>query len=322
MEYKMDIQTQEKELRDDPLFDLMRANRPQPPRKSRARVRRTLDRIETPPLMRLGAVARRAPVAFAAACLALVLLVSGTAYAVAGWIHRDDYRPGDYLDTPPEQRTEASAIPEVEQVVQGAAPRSEGCQIVMLPEMSDGTALDEWRVKMGQPKYSEEDWAWVRDIRPEVQEVLYDGTTLAYTIRLNTDHALAFRYWEEPDPSPQMLEPREEDLRYADTQQWVKTVTGSSDIVRESWDEGGITLLTEHSLNGPLEGSGRVSFISAINIQDLNVDDMNHIGCLAMIRFTFSFDLDGALAATREDTRRLERRLSGSAVLTMDYDTM
>ena len=78
MEFKMDIQTQEKELRDDPLFDLMRANRPQPPRESRARVRRTLDRIETPPLMRLGAFARRAPVAFAAACLALVLLLSFT----------------------------------------------------------------------------------------------------------------------------------------------------------------------------------------------------------------------------------------------------
>ena len=35
-----------------------------------------------------------------------------------------------------------------------------------------------------------------------------------------------------------------------------------------------------------------------------------------------SFDLDGALAATNADTRTAQRPLSGSAVLTMDYDTM
>ena len=321
MEYKEDILAQERELRDDPLFDLLRENRPQPSRKSRARVRRTLDRIETPPFGRLAAFARRSPVAFAAGCLAVVLLLSGTAYAISSWVHRNDYRPGDYLDTPPEQRTEASAIPEVEQVVQGAAPRSEGCEVAMIPEMSDGAALDEWRVKMGQPKYSEADWAWVRAIRPEIQEVLYDGTTLAYTIRLNPDHALAFRYWEEPEP-PQVLEPWEEELRYADTRQLVKTVNRSSGIVQESWDEGGITLHTEHSLNGPLEGSGRISLISVISIQDLNVDDMAHIGCLAMLRFTFSFDVDGALAATNADTATCERRLSGSAVLTLDGEAM
>ena len=143
MEYKEDMLTQEQELRDEPLFDLLRGNRPQPPRESRAQVRRTLDRIETPFFARLGAFARRAPVAFAAACLAVALLLSGTAYAVASWIHRDDYKPGDYLDTPPEQRAEASAIPEVEQVVQNAAPKSEGVRVVMLPEMADADTLDQ-----------------------------------------------------------------------------------------------------------------------------------------------------------------------------------
>ena len=163
-----DIMKMEQELRDDPLFELMRDNRPQPPRESREQVRRTLDRIEMPPLSRLGTFARRSPVAFAAACLAVVLLLSGTAYAVAGWLHREGYVPGDYLDTPPEQRTEASAIPEVEQVVQNAAPKSESVRVVMLPEMEDADTLNGWRVKLGQSEYSEADWAWVRDIRPEI----------------------------------------------------------------------------------------------------------------------------------------------------------
>ena len=111
MEYK-DIATQEQELRADPLYDLLRENRPQPPRESRERVRRTLDRIETPPLAWVGTFARRAPVGFAAACIALVLLLSGTVYAISSWIGREDYKPGDYITTPADQRTEASAVPE------------------------------------------------------------------------------------------------------------------------------------------------------------------------------------------------------------------
>ena len=86
MEYKNDILEQEKELRNDPLAALLRENRPQPSRKVQMQVRRTLDRIETPPLARLGAFARRTPVGFAAACLVVLLLLSGTVYAISSWI--------------------------------------------------------------------------------------------------------------------------------------------------------------------------------------------------------------------------------------------
>ena len=314
-----DIKRMEQELRDDPLFDLVRDNRPQPTRESRERVRRTLDRIETSPLARLGVFARRTPVGFAAACVAIVLLVTGTAYAVAGWLHRDDYKPGDYLDTPPEQRTEASAIPEVEQVVQNAAPKSEGVRVVMLPEMADADTLDQWRVKMGQPKYDEAAWAWVRDIRPEIQEVLYDGTTFAYTIRLNTDHAAAFSQENHGD---QWLDACVEQTLYTSTGEEIATVTGETGLQEETLTENGITLHSEYSLDGPLVGSGRVSFTAEISVQDVNVDDMAHVGLLGTIYYTFSFDVDGALAATNANTKITERRLSGNAVLTMDYDTM
>ena len=317
MEYKEDMLTQEQELRDEPLFDLLRDNRPQPPRESLAQVRQTLDRIETPFFARLGAFARRAPVAFAAACLAVALLLSGTAYAVAGWLHQGDYRPGDYLDTPPEQRTEASAIPEVEQVVQNAAPKSEGVRVVMLPEMADADTLDQWRVKKGQPKYDEADWAWVREIRPEIQEVLYDGTTFAYTIRLNTGHAAAFSQEQHGD---QWLDAFTEQTMYTDTGERIATVNSETGLMEETLAADGIVLHSEYNLNGPLIGSGRISFTAEISVMDVNVDDMAHIGLLGTIYYTFSFDLDGALRATNADTAAHERPLSGSAVLTMDFD--
>ena len=310
-----DIKKQEQELRDDPLYALLHEHRPQPSRESRARVRRTLDRIETPPLARLGAFARRAPVAFAAACLVVLLLLSGTVYAISSWIARADYQPGDYITTPADQRTAASAVPEIEQVVRGAAPRSEGCTVVMLPEMSDAYALNQWRVKMGQKAYDEADWAWVREIRPEVQEVLYDGTAFAYTIRLNTDHAAAFSQEQHGD---QWLEALVEQTLYADMGRQIGTVTGETGLLEESRDEGGVTLYNKTSLSEPLQGSGRVSFTAGITIQDLNVDDMAHIGQLGAIYYTFSFDLDEALKAANADTRTAERRLSGQAVLTQE----
>ncbi len=312
-----DILEQERELRNDPLYALLRDDRPQPPRESRERVRRTLDRIERPPFARLGAFARRAPVAFAAACMALALLLSGTVYAIGSWIGREDYKPGDYITTPADQRTEASAVPEIEQVVQGAAPRSEGCRFVLLPEMSDAEDLNGWRVKMGQNKYDEADWAWVREIRPEIQEVLYDGTAFAYTIRLNTDHAAAFSREHHGD---QWLDALVEQTLYTSTGEEIATVTGETGLQEETLTENGITLHSEYSLDGPLVGSGRVSFTAEISVQDVNVDDMAHVGLLGTIYYTFSFDVDGALAATNASTAAHERPLSGSAVLTMDFD--
>ena len=314
MEYK-DIATQEQELRADPLYDLLREHRPQPPRESRAQVRRTLDRIETPPFAWVGTFARRAPVGFAAACIALVLLLSGTVYAISSWIGREDYKPGDYITTPADQRTAASAVPEIEQVVQGAAPRSEGCRFVLLPEMSDADELNGWRVKKGQKPFDEGDWAWVREIRPEVQEVLYDGSAFAYTIRLNTDHAAAFSRENHGD---QWLDALVEQTLYADSGRKIGTVTGETSLLEESYDGQGITLYSEDSLTEPLEGSGRVSFTAEIALQDVNVDSMAHVGLLGTVYYTFSFDLDEALKAANADTRTGERRLSGHVVLTQE----
>ena len=119
---------------------------------------------------------------------ALVLLVAGTAVAAGVWI-RDNYSPGSYMETTKEQREQqGKTIADVEQAIASAAPQTGDYRIVMLPEFANAAEQDQWRVKMGQPKYNEADWAWVREIKPEVQEVLIDGRTLAFNIRLNTDH--------------------------------------------------------------------------------------------------------------------------------------
>ena len=54
MENNIDIQEQEKELRADPLATLLRNSMPEPSKESRARVRKTINRIEASPLRRIG----------------------------------------------------------------------------------------------------------------------------------------------------------------------------------------------------------------------------------------------------------------------------
>ena len=101
---------------------------------------------------------------------ALVLLIAGTAVAAGAWLW-NNYSPTNYMETPKEQREEqGKTISDVEQAIASAAPQTGEYKIVMLPEFKNAAEQDEWRVKLGQPKYNEADWAWVREIRPEILE--------------------------------------------------------------------------------------------------------------------------------------------------------
>ena len=134
---------------------------------------------------------------------ALVLLVAGTAVAAGVWL-RDNYSPTSYMETAKEKREEqGKTIPDVEQAIESAAPKSGDYYFVMLPEFENAQTLDDFRMRQGQPRYNEADWAWIKDIKPEVEEVLVDGRTLNINIRLNTDHAQVFNW---PDVEGQWVD--------------------------------------------------------------------------------------------------------------------
>ncbi len=68
---------------------------------------------------------------------------------------------------------------------------------VILSNIKDAKGIDNYREKMGQSAYSEEDWSWIREIVPEVEEVLVDGAQWSIKIRLNTDHGLNVATYDE-----------------------------------------------------------------------------------------------------------------------------
>ena len=237
---------------------------------------------------------------------ALVLLVAGTAVAAGVWLW-DNYSPTNYMETPKEQREEqGKTIPDVEQAIESAAPVSGDCKIVMLPEFKNAQEQDEWRVKLGQPKYNEADWAWVRQIKPEVEEVLIDGRNLVFNIRLNTDHAKAFTW---PDVEGQWVDALVDNIsfrREGDSMAYPIS-EGGGGINPNMVTDTGATLYTEVILDQPgvdFPTEGRVELTVEIGLRDARVDDMATVGIVGRIYYTFSFDAaagDGVVL--REEVR-------------------
>jgi hypothetical protein len=221
-------------------------------------------------------------------------------------------------ETKEEREQKDKTIPDVEKAIESAAPKTGAYTIVMLPEFENAEEMDNWRVKMGQPKYNEADWSWVRNIQPEIAEVLIDGRTLNFNIRLNTDHAQAFKW---PDVEGQWVEALVDNISFrkeGDSMAYPIVSSGGGvnpNMGTDSW----ATLYTDvildqQDVNFPTEG--RVELTVEIGLRDARVDDLAPIGNVAKLYYTFSFD---AAAGTEVAPAVVtERKLSGSYVLTVD----
>jgi hypothetical protein len=249
---------------------------------------------------------------------ALVLLIAGTAVAAGVWL-RDNYSPTSYMETAKEKREEqGKTISDVEQAIASAEPKTGDYRIVMLPEFENAEEMDGWRVKMGQPKYNEADWAWIKDIVPEVEEVLIDGRTLAFNIRLNTDHAQAFRW---PDVEGQWVDALVDNMSFRKEGDSTSCpiVESGGGINPEMGTDSWATLYTDVILDQQdvtFPKEGRVELTVEIGLRDARVDDLAPIGDVAKLYYTFSFD---AAAGTEVAPAVVtERQLSGSVVLTVD----
>ena len=288
---------------------------PQTPDSFYAAVERSLSACRSEKKERTwGRLPRKLLIPLAAA---LVLLIAGTAVAAGVWL-RDNYSPTNYMGTSKEQREEqGQTIPAVEQAIASAAPQSGDYRIVMLPEFPNAAEQDEWREKLGQPKYNEADWAWMRNIRPEVREVLIDGRSLVANIWLNTDHGAAFDMSWEGDG--QWVEGSVDKVLYrfpGETEAHETPYGGSGGTT--DYNETGVNLMLEVILpeDGSFPSEGRVELTLEVGLRDDRVEDMNPIGNVGKLYYTFSFDAAAAKEASKPMVTL--RPLSGSIVLTVD----
>ncbi len=249
---------------------------------------------------------------------AAVLLIAGTAVAAGVWL-RDNYSPTNYMETVKEKREEqGKTIPDVEEAIESAAPQSKDYYFVMLPEFENAQTLDDFRAQVGQPRYNEADWAWIKDIVPEVEEVLIDGRTLAFNIRLNTDHAKAFRW---PDVEGQWVDALTDSMSFRkEGDSMAHPIVESGGGINPSMgNDSWATLYTDVILDQPdvdFPTEGRVEITVEIGLRDARVDDLAPIGNVAKLFYTFSFDVGAGTEVAPAVVN--ERKLSGSAVLTVD----
>lgn len=271
------------------------------------RSRKTIRSIERRPI-------RFNKKAWIAIAVAALLLVTTTAAVAVAIIRHNYYSPSGYMMHDKDEREQSGqTIPDVENAIASAKPAGGNYSIVMLPEMENADELNEWRQKMGQPVYSEEDWGWIREIRPEIEEVLVDGASLSFNVRLNTDHGMSFSYDRSHDG--QQLDALCDAAYYTvlDTGT-IGELSPGTGINPGSVSETGATLNTECDLDEPFPTDSIVRITMEIGVRDARVDDMGSIGLLAKITYTFEFDASaGADVAQPIIT---ERPLSGSIVLT------
>lgn len=248
---------------------------------------------------------------------AVLLLAATTAVAAAAIIRSNYSSPADYLMQGKEEREQTEqTVPDVENAIASAEPKTGDYSIVMLPEMQDAKERNEYRIQHGQPEYSEEDWGWIRSVRPEIEEVLLDGSTLVFNIRLHTDHGLCLDYQSEG----QKVEAICEDVTY--------TVNDDATVHVLGFDCGGMNPgattpdgATTHSefdlefLEEPFPSEGIIHMTTNIRFYDLRVDGMSDRAAVAVMRYSFSFNASAGADISEQFVN--ERALHGSAVLTM-----
>ncbi len=249
---------------------------------------------------------------------AILVLAIGTA-AAATIIGKKYYSPSAYMMNGKDEREQnEQTIPDIENAIASAKPETGDYSIVMLPEMENADELNGFRIQHGQPAYSEEDWGWIREIRPEIEEVLIDGNMLVYNIRMHTDHGMNFD-WD----SEHAIEGLSEEIYYTvEGDDTIHNMFGGGGTNPSSVTEDGATMCTEidlYDLEEPFPTEGKVRITTVIHLRDVKVDDMNDIGLLALMTYSFAFDASaGTDVAVPIVT---ERTLSGSVVLNMFDNT-
>lgn len=289
------------------------------------RIRRSVEKAVVPKHRRRKAAMRvLVPIA---ACLVAITLVfmcfPQAAQAVAAFLGLN-YTPSRYMGELPSSRT---PVPSVEQAIEAASPSDGDYTITLLPEWDDAQAYADYRKQNGLEAFSEADWAWLRDIRPEIAEVLYDGNTLIWNTNLYTtnEHVQSFMNGYIPG-----LETKQSADAMLETATY--TVEGDPTVYELNSSGGGLTPIFDEternsadhvvlysdfylSDDQPLP-DGVLTITQTIRITE--DDAMSAVTSVARITHTFTFDTTAGNTQSAEPAGATVP-LSGEIYLSMSH---
>ncbi len=263
----------------------------------------------------------------AAACVAIYLVLGFTVPGVSNALYRvfhPDYQSGAYFATPPEQR---EPIEDISESVSRFDAKDVESHVELLGEYTILTRYDKeynelahdssHRVARGLPPYRAGDYAYLKDIRPEVREVYYDGSHLFVNVFLACDDPEAFLADRYGGTHRHSLEINTFGVTFLavdgerrDTT-WLPTRADES--VTEQNGQKGLWYSTSLELDTPLP-DGLCELTLLYYIYDCDVDDMASTGNVARAVHTVSFDTS---AGNRYAGDTFEAAFSGSAPMTL-----
>jgi hypothetical protein len=261
-----------------------------------------------------------------AACLLAVVMFSlafpKAALAVSEFIGRI-FTPSRYMNQNPAERT---PVPSIDEAIAAAAPADGDYTITLLSELPNAQEFIDYRTQNGLPEFSEENWGWLRNIRPEIAEVLYDGNQLIWNTNLYTTNEHVREFMEGfgmKSGSKLSVDALMDDVTY--------TVAGDPNVYELQVSGHGITPIQD---DASLAAADHVVLYSDFDIdpeqplpdgvltitQNIRVcenDAMDYGATVAIITHTFTFD------TTKGNTNSFELQegdipLSGETYLTMD----
>jgi hypothetical protein len=163
-------------LADVPALSLSRA--------AELRIRaRVLQKAAPKSLSRAGI--RRIFVPIAACLLAVVVFFTAfpkAALAVSEFFGRV-FTPSRYMNEDPSTRT---PVPSIDEALAAAAPADGDYTVTLMSDLTNPQQYIDFRKQNGYDPFTEENWGWLRAIRPEIAEVLYDGNQLIWNTNLYT----------------------------------------------------------------------------------------------------------------------------------------
>ena len=270
---------------------------------------------------------RRTLIPIAACLLAIVVFFTAfpkAALAISEFLGRV-FTPSRYMNEDPSERT---AVPSIDDAIAAAVPEDDAYTITLMPELPNAQEFIDYRAQNGYAPFSEENWGWLRDIRPSIAEVLYDGNQLIWNTNLYTtnEHVRAFmELFGMKSGSKQCVDALMDTVTY--------TVAGDPTVYELQVSGHGITpifdetalatadhavLYSDFDINSDTPLPDGILTITQ-NIRVCENDAMDYGATVAIITHTFTFDTTTGNTTSAEETETLIP-LSGEAYLSIRHN--
>lgn len=271
------------------------------------------------------------PAAILLAVLAVILAVPGVSKAIGDWFY-DIFRADRYLYVPAGERAHD---PDLDGAIVPQAELEQTNQILLLSETEEYEERNASRIENGFPAYDPEDWAFLKDMRPAITDLYYDGVDFMVMTFFPCDPRPFMSGYIDSSLSDMRLDILSLDAAVITNlgtneaqdlyptgfglipQKDYRNADGSANVEAILAD-GGVWLYTEYELPYQEQlAPGRYRVSVRHRVLDGRVGEMSAGGTVAVLDQTFVLDTSKALAAIRE-TVLPEVRFSGAYAFTLE----